>query len=147
VRDLAEADQERLSLAFGQRTGPWLISLGLGDDSSPINSAPRRAKSRSLERTFDQNVDDPVVIGAEVSAMTRRLAEHSLTSGRPVSGVTVKIRFAPFFTQTRSRRLAEPSTDAEAILRAACVALGRFELGRREVRLVGVRVDLGEPPA
>ncbi|MDQ3752300.1 MAG: DNA polymerase IV, partial [Actinomycetota bacterium] len=119
VRELAEADLERLSLAFGPRTGPWLISLGRGDDPSPVNSAPRRAKSRSLELTFDENVEDSAVIGAEVTRMTRRLAERSVTSGRLVSGVTVKIRFAPFFTQTKSRRLDESSTDAKAILGAA----------------------------
>ncbi|MDQ3767027.1 MAG: DNA polymerase IV [Actinomycetota bacterium] len=142
VRELAAADEEGLSKAFGPRTGPWLIALGRGDDPSPVSSAPRRARSRSLELTFDENVKDPAVIGAEVTRMTRRLAEHSVSSNRPVTGVTVKIRFAPFFTTTRSRRVAEPSTDAEAILEAATVALARFELDR-PVRLVGVKVDLG----
>ena len=141
VRDLAEADLEKLSLALGPRTGPWLISLGRGDDPSPVDSTPRRARSRSLERTFPEDVEDPAVIGAEVTRMTRELAEQSMTSGRLISGVGVKIRFAPFFTQTKSRRLPEPSTDSDAILAGARVALARFELDR-PVRLVGVRVDL-----
>lgn len=141
VRELAAADEERLSQAFGPRAGPWLIALGRGDDPSPVSSAPRRARSRSLERTFDEDVEDPAVISAEVTRMTRRLSEHSVSSDRPVSGVTVKVRFAPFVTRTSSRRLSEPSTGAEAIVKAATVALARFDLNR-PVRLVGVKVDL-----
>ncbi|MBA3628955.1 MAG: DNA polymerase IV [Actinobacteria bacterium] len=142
VHELAAADEEMLSRAFGPRTGPWLIALGRGDDASPVSSVPRRARSRSVELTFDEDVEDPAVIGAEITRMALRLAEHCESSDRPVTGVTVKIRLAPFFTTTRSRRLAEPSTDAEAIVEAAKVALGRFELDR-PVRLVGVKVDLG----
>ena len=145
VRDLADADLERLSAAFGPRTGPWLVSLGRGDDSSPVNPAPRVARSRSLELTYDENVEDPAMVSAEITRMTRRLTEQSVTSGRVIAGVAVKIRFAPFFTQTKSRRLAEPTTDLEAILGATEVALARFELDR-PVRLVGVRVEYGDLP-
>lgn len=140
VSELAAADEERLSLTFGPRTGPWLVALGRGVDHSRVSSVPRRARSRSLELTFDEDVEDPHVISAEVTRMTSRLAEHSMSSDRPVSSVTVKIRFAPFVTRTRSRRLPEPSIEVEAILEAAIVALGRFELDR-PVRLAGVKVD------
>ncbi|MDQ3783565.1 MAG: DNA polymerase IV [Actinomycetota bacterium] len=142
VHELAAADEELLSRALGPRTGPWLIALGRGDDSSPVSPVPRRARSRSMERTFDEDVEDSAVIGAEVTRMILSLAEHSESSDRPIDGVTVKIRFAPFFTTTRSKRLARPSTDAESIVEAATVALARFELDR-PVRLVGVKVDLG----
>jgi nucleotidyltransferase/DNA polymerase involved in DNA repair len=140
VRELATVDEERLAGHFGPRTGPWLIALARGEDSSPINSAPRRARSRSTELTFDENVDDPAAVAAEVMRMARELADHAQSSQRLVTGVAVKIRFAPFVTKSHSRRLNEPSADAEAITAAATVALGRFELGR-PVRLVGVKTD------
>jgi nucleotidyltransferase/DNA polymerase involved in DNA repair len=141
VRELATADEERLVRRFGPRTGAWLIALGRGEDSSPINSAPRRARSRSTELTFDENVDDPAAVTAEVMRMARELAAHAQASQRLVTGVAVKIRFAPFVTRSHSRRLKEPSADAEAITAAATIALDRFELDR-PVRLVGVRTDL-----
>ncbi|MBA3348958.1 MAG: DNA polymerase IV [Actinobacteria bacterium] len=142
VHDLASADEEMLTQSFGPRTGPWLIALGCGDDPSPVSSVPRRARSRSVEHTFDEDIEDPAAVGAEVARMTRTLVEHSAASDRLVSGVTVKVRFAPFLTRTRSRRLADPSADADVILEAAAMALARFELDR-PVRLVGVKVDLG----
>jgi nucleotidyltransferase/DNA polymerase involved in DNA repair len=141
VRELAGADERSLSHAFGPRTGPWLITLGRGEYRAPVDSAPRRAKSRSLELTFDEDVEDPARIAGEVKRMTHELAEHIESSGREVRGVTVKIRFAPFVTRSRSARLDEPSVDSAALSEAASQALARFELDR-PVRLVGVKADL-----
>ncbi len=140
VRELADADPDALALEFGPRTGPWLIALARGEDSSPINSAPRRARSRSTELTFDENVDDPAIIEAEITRMSRELVEHARSAGRLVVGVTVKVRFAPFFTQSRSVRLQGSSSAAGPITDAATRALSRFELDR-PVRLVGVKLD------
>lgn len=140
VRQLAEADPEVLAAEFGPRTGPWLIALARGEGSSTIDSAPRRARSRSSELTFDENVDDPAVIDAEITRMALELAEHATSGDRLVVGVTVKVRFAPFFTTSRRVRLEESSAKAESITEAATRALGRFELDR-PVRLVGVKVD------
>jgi nucleotidyltransferase/DNA polymerase involved in DNA repair len=57
----------------------------------------------------------------------------------------VKVRYAPFFTRTHGRPLAEPTTDAAAIEQAALAALDLFT-ERRPVRLLGVRAEF-EPPA
>ena len=140
VRELADADPDALALEFGPRSGPWLIALARGEDSSPINSAPRRARSRSTELTFDENVDDPTIIEAEITRMSQELVEHARSTGRLVVGVTVKVRFAPFFTQSRSVRLKGSSSAAGPITDAATRALSRFELDR-PVRLVGVKLD------
>lgn len=141
VRDLASADADDLVRHFGPRSGPWLVALARGESSSHVDPTPRRARSRSVERTFEEDVADPAVVAGEVTRMARELAAYAASSGRLVTGVTVKMRFAPFFTSTRSRRLGEPSTDAEAVVAAAATALARFELDRA-VRLVGVRTDL-----
>jgi len=52
----------------------------------------------------------------------------------------VKVRFAPFSTETHGAALPRAYTDPEAIAAAAEVALERFTR-RRPVRLVGVRVE------
>lgn len=141
VRELAATDEPKLAAAFGPRTGPWLGALARGEDSSPVRSAPRRAKSRSLELTFDENVDDPAAIAAEVRRMAGELAGQFERDGRRAVGVTIKLRFAPFLTHSRSLRLEEPSSDTETLVAAANRALARFELDR-PVRLVGVKADL-----
>ena len=140
VNELAVADPDALVLEFGPRTGPWLTALARGEDSSPINSAPRRARSRSMELTFDENVEDPAAIKAEITRMAGSLAEHAAAAERLVAGVVVKVRFAPFFTTSRSVRLDGSSAEVAPIIEAATRALGRFELDR-PVRLVGVKVD------
>jgi DNA polymerase-4 len=55
--------------------------------------------------------------------------------------VVVKVRFAPFITDTHGAPLREPTMDPAAIETAAAAALDRFELDR-PVRLVGVKVEL-----
>jgi DNA polymerase-4 len=56
--------------------------------------------------------------------------------------VVVKVRYAPFVTETHGVTLGSPSLDAAVIQEAALAALERFS-GRRPVRLLGVRADFG----
>jgi DNA polymerase IV len=141
VRELAEADHGRLADSFGPRTGPWLRALARGEDDAPVTSAPRRAKSRSLQLTFDEDVDDPAAIAAEVKRMALELADHLERDGRRAVEVTIKLRFASFVTRSRSLRLEEASSDAGALTVAAHKVLARFDLDR-PVRLVGVKANL-----
>jgi DNA polymerase IV len=141
VADLAAADAAELSTSLGPRVGPWLVTLARGEYSSPVSGAPRRARSRSRELTFDENVDDPTTIEAEVARMVDELAAELSGEGRLARGVTVKVRFAPFVTRSRSRRVNPQTIDAPELLAAAKVALARFEFDR-PVRLVGVKLDL-----
>ena len=52
----------------------------------------------------------------------------------------MKVRYAPFITETHGQPLAAPTVDAGAIGQAALAALDRFT-GRRPVRLLGVRAE------
>ena len=54
----------------------------------------------------------------------------------------VKVRYAPFITETHGVTLSAPGSDPEVIAQAAADALGRFT-GRRPVRLLGVRAEFG----
>jgi len=54
--------------------------------------------------------------------------------------VVVKVRYAPFVTETHGVKLAAPSSDASVLATAAAGALARFT-GRRPVRLLGVRAE------
>ena len=57
--------------------------------------------------------------------------------------MVVKVRYAPFFTHTHGRGLAEPSGDPDVIAAAVLAALD--DLTRRDpIRLLGVRAEF--PP-
>jgi DNA polymerase-4 len=78
-----------------------------------------------------------------VAALARRVARDVAAEGRPAMRVAVKVRFAPFLTQTHGIALPTPTSDPAEIERAALAALELFELNR-SVRLLGVRAELRE---
>jgi DNA polymerase IV len=144
VQELAEADDEVLAARFGPNTGPWMRSLGTGDDDGEITAEPYVRRGQSHERTFQQDLVDPDEIRRATERIARELVAD-LPEGREVIRVTVKVRFAPFSTSTHGMKLAEPTTSVDRIVEGALVTLGRFDLDR-PVRLLGVRVELSMPP-
>ena len=89
----------------------------------------------------------PAVVRAQVEAEVARiaglLAADLVSEPRPAVRVVVKVRYAPFFTQTHGRALAAPATAAVPIEEAALAALDQFH-GRRPVRLLGVRAEFAK---
>ena len=100
--------------------------------------------ARSRETTFQRNIADPEALADQVRRLAARVAEDVAEEGRPAVRVAVKVRFAPFFTHTRSVALGRPTGDAAAIEAGALAALARFDLGQ-PVRLLGVRADFPAP--
>ena len=143
VDELAHADDAALAARFGPNTGPWIRNLGTGDDDGEVTAEPYVPRGQSHERTFQQDLTDPDAIRQETERIARELAAD-LPADRPVIRVTVKVRFAPFFTSTHGVPLDEPTTDPGLIARGALDALSRFDLDR-PVRLLGVRAEFDEP--
>jgi DNA polymerase-4 len=146
VDDLARADEASLAALFGPSTGPWLGRLARGESGWAVSSEPYVPRGRGKERTYQQDIADPDEIAREVRRLARELANELSDGGRVVARTVVKVRFAPFFTHTHGITLASPTADPEAIEGAAVRALDRFEL-ERPVRLLGVRLEFGEPVA
>jgi DNA polymerase IV len=144
VAQLAASDPEELARRFGPSIGPWLRRLALGEGETVVSAAPWIARSRSRETTFAQDLTDRCDIDAAVLKLTRELVEDVVRAQRPVARVAVKVRFVPFFTQTRIMKLPAPTIDGREIERAALAVLDRFELSRA-VRLLGVRVEFVPP--
>ncbi len=144
VAELARADPAVLAGRLGPTTGPWLRTLALGAGSTTVRSTPYVARSRSRETTFQADLTSPSDIAAEVAVLARRVAEDVVAEGRPAARVAVKVRFAPFFTHTRSMTLPAPTSSAAAIEEAALEVLDRFA-DDRPVRLLGVRAEFPAP--
>jgi DNA polymerase IV len=81
------------------------------------------------------------VIADQVAAMARELTAEVAAGGREVTHVGVTVRTRTFFTQIKTSKLPETTTDPDIVETAARRVLARFEISR-PVRLLGVRLDL-----
>jgi len=167
VRQLADADMQRLAKEFGPTTGPWLVLLGNGRGETEVDPTPYVPRSHGREVTFQRNLADWAAAATEVGRLARQVAAE--VTDRPVARVVVKVRFAPFVTVTHGAPLPageqwppgtpqhqpeppaldvpEPTAErwAAAIEQAAAAALAKFTPGR-PVRLLGVRAEFADKP-
>jgi len=146
VGELATADETILAGAFGPRNGPRLRRLARGESDWAVSAEPYRRRSLGRERTFQVDLIDPVTVRDETRRLARQVATDLPAERRDAIRVVVKVRFAPFFTSSHGVSLPAPTTEPDAIERAALEALERFELDR-PVRLLGVRTDLANASA
>ena len=137
VRQLADADPDRLAKEFGPTTGPWLVLLGRGRGDADVDPAPYLARSHGREVTFQRNIIDWARVAEEVTRLARQVAAE--VTDRPVARVVVKVRYAPFVTITHGVPLTGGFEEA------AAAALAQFTPGR-PVRLLGVRAEFADLP-
>lgn len=141
VAELAAADPQQLAVELGPTMGPWYRRLAQGVDPSPVDATPYVPRGRSRETTFQDNLTDWDAVRSEVQQLADRVAADVRREGRPAVRVGVKVRYAPFFTSTRSLTLDQPTMDGDGISAAALELIERFDVGRA-VRLLGVRVEM-----
>lgn len=144
VADLAGADDEALVAAFGPTNGPHLGRLGRGGGRARPDDTPWVARAHGRETTFQADLTTPDDVRAALRELAGRVVDDVRKEERAVQRVHLKIRFAPFFTFTRIRKLAEATYDVEVIAQTAFelyLALG----DDRPVRLLGVRGEMVPP--
>ena len=144
VADLAGVDDEPLVAAFGPTNGPHLGRLGRGGGRSRPDDTPWVARAHGRETTYQADLLTPDDVRAALRELAARVVDDVRKEGRAVQRVHLKIRFAPFFTFTRIRKLPEATYDVEVIARTA------FDLylalaDDRPVRLLGVRGEMVPP--
>ncbi|MBE7324520.1 DNA polymerase IV [Nocardioides sp. Y6] len=144
VTDLAEADEALLAAEFGPRTGPWLGELGRGGGSAVVDDTPWVPRAHGRETTYQQDLTTYAQVEAAVQALAEQVVADIRAEGRPCQRVHLKVRFAPFFTVNRSRKLAEPTWEVEVIAATALGLLAKLE-DDRPIRLLGVRAEMVAP--
>jgi DNA polymerase IV len=144
VWQLAHADAELLTSAFGPRTGLWLLLLANGGGDDTVSAEPWVPRSRSHVVTFPQDLTDRDEMNSAVIELAQRALSEVVAESRIVTRVAVTVRTATFYTRTKIRKLDAPTTDADVIVAAALRVLDLFELDR-PVRLLGVRLELQMP--
>ena len=82
-------------------------------------------------------------IEAAAQELIAQVLEAVVAEGRPVVGVGIKVRYAPFLTKTFVRKVT--ATFDRAVVGAEIMALiGRIEPDR-PIRLLGVRAEMQMP--
>ena len=127
VDQLAATPAQVLADRLGPTMGPWYRRLGRGADTSPVDPTPYVARGHGRETTFQADLSDWGEVAEATRELTRRVRDDVLAEGRPVVRVGLKVRYAPFETRTRSLTLSAPTTDADALERAALDLLGRLD--------------------
>jgi DNA polymerase IV len=144
VTDLALADRADLAAWFGPTIGPRLRVLARGGSSRTVTSEPWLARSKSRQVTFASDLTEPDAICDEIAAMARGLCAEIVADGRQATHVGVTVRTRSFFTQVKTGKLPEVTSDPDVVEAGARAVLARFDI-QRPVRLLGVRLDLALP--
>lgn len=143
VSELAAADPQNLVPEFGPKMGPWYAELGRGDGSSEVDDTPWVARGHSRETTFQRDLTELDQVRDAVRELTAGVLKDVAAEGRPVIGLTLKVRYAPFITKTHARKIPETFDTQEVLARALDLA-GAVEAGR-PVRLLGLRAEMPMP--
>ncbi len=146
VSDLAATDATMLTTTFGSTTGLWILLLAKGGGDPTVRAEPWVPRSRSHVVTYPQDLTDHGEIASAVVELANRTLHEVVEQQRVVTRVAVTVRTKTFYTRTKVRKLATPSTDAASIVGTALTVLGLFEIDR-PVRLLGVRLELVMPKA
>lgn len=147
VGDLARLPAETLTARFG-RHGAGLRDRALGRYAAPV--AGHRSSSRSISRetTFGFDEADESRLRAIIYDQSERISADLARHQRAARTVSLKLRFPPFETLTRS---ATPGHGLELAHEIAAPALALFARawaanGQRPVRLIGVGVTNLQQP-
>ncbi|MGY2875346.1 DNA polymerase IV [Marmoricola sp. URHA0025 HA25] len=145
VAELAAADPDLLVAEFGPTMGPHYGRLGRGGGRATVDDTPWVPRAHGRETTYQRDLTSPEEIAAALGDLSVQVVEDIGREGRPCARVHLKVRFAPFFTVQRSRKLDEPTTDADEVARTALDLL-RGLGDDRPIRLLGVRAEMVPPP-
>ena len=144
VHDLATADEAVLAGEFGPSMGPHYRRLGRGEGATTVDDTPWIARAHGRETTYQTNLVDPQEISDALRVLAEQVVEDIRREERACARVHLKVRFAPFFTTTRIRKLGEPTFDP-AVVAATALDLLRGLGDDRPIRLLGVRAEMVPP--
>ncbi|MET4637136.1 DNA polymerase-4 [Mycetocola sp. 2940] len=143
VADLAGADAETLVDEFGPKMGLWYRQLARGEGAREVDDTPWVARGHSRETTYQQDLVTSAEIEAAVRELVDRVLEDVEAEARPVVGVTLKVRYAPFITKIFTKKIPE-TADREVVLARAFDLVARMEKDR-PIRLLGFRAEMSMP--
>ncbi|MEA3275552.1 MAG: DNA polymerase IV [Pseudomonadota bacterium] len=140
VGDVRRLSLEELRRRLGATAGTQVHRQARGIADDQVYPASER-KSISKETTFGEDVTDPTVLKDTLRWAAQEVGYLARHEQRKCLVVTLKIRFRPFETHTRSRTRKEPTANDIEILRVAWALFQAESWAGRPVRLIGVGIS------
>jgi len=135
---LQQVPEAELAARFGARHGGELHRRAWFHDDSPVTT-DRVLKSRSNERTFDEDIASLPELEAVLRRLARELCEGLAARGRRGRTIGIKVRLDDWTNVTRARTLDVATNDVDLVTGIALELL-RAYAPPRPVRLLGVRM-------
>src|SRR5947208_2353764 len=134
--DLKEWSMAALQAHFGS-SAEWYWRICRGIDEREVK-ADRPYKSVSAERTFDEDLDDPERLAAElerIAGYAWARVERAEVAGRTV---TLKVKFGDFTLITRSKSFTAAVPNLNAFIAAGQALLSALHPLPKGIRLLGL---------
>jgi DNA polymerase IV len=138
LQAVGAAPERVLVERFGPNLGRELGRRARFEHDGEVGAA-RKVVSESRERTFDEDVHDPVILRQSLERMSGELCASLRAHGRRGRTIGIKVRLDDFSTVTRAHSISEPTCDVELVTTVALRLLDEYAPAR-PVRLLGVRV-------
>jgi DNA polymerase-4 len=132
------APEQMLVERFGPNLGRELSRRARFEHDGEVGAA-RKVVSESRERTFDEDIRNPMALREALQRMSRELCASLAAHARRGRTIGIKVRLDDFTTVTRAHTVAEPTCDGELVSAVALRLLAEYAPAR-PVRLLGVRV-------
>ncbi len=141
IGDIARTPESALVAKFGKH-GAELRARALGIYEAPVVSGRGEAKSISRDITFDNDEPDGARLRAVLRSQSERISHELAASGKAARTVSLRLRFPPFETLSRSftPQVAVDLADDIFLQGAALFEKAWDENERRPVRLIGLGV-------
>jgi len=134
----------QLVTELGTRVGPGASVIRVDGARVTVDDTPWVPRAHGHETTYQTNLTEADEIASAVHELAEQVVADIRAERRACMRVHLKVRFAPFFTVTRVRKLPEPTYDADVIARTALALLARLD-DDRPIRLLGVRAEMVPP--
>jgi DNA polymerase-4 len=133
--DLKLKSEDFLETHFG-KSGRYFYRAVRGVHHSEV-SPERIQKSVGAERTFNENISSEVFLEGKIIALAEELSKRLGRSKLSGKTITLKLKYADFNTQTRSKTLPYFIVNKDLIIAAATELLYQ-EVLSNSVRLLGI---------
>jgi DNA polymerase-4 len=137
VADVGRLPLEELRRRLGAQAGTHVYRQARGLADNHVFPGTER-KSISKETTFNEDVADAEVLRDTLRWAAQEVGFLVRHEGRSGTVVTLKIRFRPFETHTRSRTLPVPTASDGDLFRAAWALFQSEPWAGKPVRLIGL---------
>ena len=137
--DLKQWPEIDLVKAFG-KSGRHYYKMVRGIDDREVKPH-RTRKSYGKERTFSEDVGDLDRVNNFLDELAESIAEGMQKIPTAGKTITLKVRYKNFDTITRSHSLSHHTNKKEEISTVACQLLEQTDVGKRDIRLLGISLS------